>query len=185
MKRLAILSMTFLFVLSVLVGQAIKAENPQTKETKKEQKSEKKALKRLEGNKVSEIAKDNFKTDFGAIPDVQWKRAGTFDEAVFTKNGKQMKAYYDIEGMLVGTTEPVTFAEVPMKGQQEIKTKYKDYTVGPVIFFDDNEKNETDMILYGVQFDDEDNWLVELIKGTKKIVVKVDKTGLVTFFKEL
>ena len=41
------------------------------------------------------------------------------------------------------------------------------------------------MIMYGVQFDDADNYFVELSKGSSKIVVKVDMKGEVTFFKQL
>jgi hypothetical protein len=29
------------------------------------------------------------------------------------------------------------------------------------------------MVLYGIQFDDEDNYFVELTKGTSKIVLKI------------
>lgn len=170
---------------SVAIGQPKKSENMQTKETRKEMKAERVPLKKLEGNKVSQIAKENFIVDFGTIPDVRWQRLGTFDEAIFKKNGKEMIANYDIDGKLVGTTQVVTYAEVPARGQQEISKRYKDYKVTTVIFYDDNEANDTDMIMYGIQFDDADNWFVELAKGTEKLVVKVDKEGEVTFFKQL
>lgn len=135
---------------------------------------------------MSEIAKSKYYADFGNVPDVKWKRVGTFDEAAFTKDGKEMKAFYDIDGKLVGTTTIKTFADVPAKGQKEIEAKYKDYSIGQqVVFFDDNEANETDMILYGVQFDDEDNYFVELTKGTKKIILQVNSEGEVFFFKQL
>lgn len=179
MKRLAFLTITFLFALSLVYVQA------QTKETKKEQKSERVPLKKLEGNKVSKMAMESFKADFGDIPNAQWKRSGTFDEVIFKKDGKEMIANYDIEGKLVGTTQVVAFKDVPAKGQEEIQKKYKDYKIGTVFFYDDNEANETDMIMYGIQFDDEDNWFVEMAKGTDKIVVKVNKTGEVEYFKKL
>jgi hypothetical protein len=96
-----------------------------------------------------------------------------------------MKAYYDYEGNLVGTTQKKAFADIPVKGQEEIKTKYKDYTIGDVTFFDDNEFNDTDMILWGLQFDDRDLYFVELTKGTGKIIVQVDAEARVSFFKKL
>ena len=96
-----------------------------------------------------------------------------------------MKAFYDGDGSLVGTTSSITFAQIPAKGQKEINTKYKGYKIGPVVFFDDNENNETDMILYGLQFDDTDSYFVELTKGQDKIVVKVDPAGFVDFFMKL
>jgi hypothetical protein len=179
MKKLTIVSLVFLFAFTIMQGQTKKDE------TKKEQKTERTALKKLEGTNVNEMAKKSFQIDFGNVPNVQWKRNGTFDEAIFTRDGKEMTAFYDIEGKLVGTTKQLTWADLPAKGQQEIKNKYKEYTAGPVIFFDDNEANVTDMIMYGVQFDDADTYLVELIKGKNKIVVQVNKDGLVTFFKQL
>jgi hypothetical protein len=96
-----------------------------------------------------------------------------------------MKTFYDIDGILVGTTQIKTFGDVPVKGQQAIKKNYKDYTIGQVVFYDDNEANDTDMKLYGMQFDDKDNYFVELLKGTNKIVVQVNTEGDVFFFKDL
>jgi hypothetical protein len=154
-------------------------------ETKNEKKAEKKALTKLEGTEVNALAKSHFNVDFGNIPDVQWKRSANFDEASFTKNGKKMKAWYDVDANLVGTTTFVNFSDVPEKGQKEIKAKYKDYTIGSVVFFDDSEINESDMILYGMQFDDADNYFVELAKGTSKIVLKVNTEGNVAYFTKL
>lgn len=179
MKKLGIVSLVFLFAISLAQGQ------PKKEETKKEQKAERTALKNLEGTNISKMAKDSFRSDFGNIQNVQWKRNGTFDEALFTKDGKETTAFYDIEGKQVGFTRRANWSDLSTKVQEEIKNTYKDYTVGPVIFFDDNEANETDMVMYGIQFDDTDTYLVELNKGTKKIVVQVDKQGMVSFFKQL
>jgi hypothetical protein len=171
MKKFAILTMTFLFAFSLVQAQT--------------QKTERVPLKKLAGTAVSETAKKNFMTDFSATTNAQWKRVGTYDEVTFTKDGQKLTAYYDGEGNLVGTTATKKFTDLPAKGQAEIKAKYKDYTIGPVIFFDDNDKNDTDMILWSQQFDDEDLYFVELSKGADKLVVKVDLAGLVTLFKKL
>jgi hypothetical protein len=162
----------------------------QAQETKKEvrkeaKKNARKALRKLERNEVSTISKNSFYADFGNVPDVKWTKAEYLDEARFTKDGKQLTAFYDYDGKLVGTTQVKTFADLPPKGQSEIKKRYKDYTIGPVIFFDDNEFNDSDMLLYGLQFQDEDNYFVELTKGNSKEVVRVDTMGAVYFFKQL
>jgi hypothetical protein len=186
MKKLAILSMTLLFSFSVIYGQTVQTEKEQVKTTEKELKSEKKALRKLEGTTVGEQAKTSFSNDFMGAKNVESKRIDTFDEFKFTgKNGKQMKAYYDYEGKLVGTTENMTFADLPATAQKDIKARYKDYTIGQVFFFDDNEANQTDMIFYSKQFDDADNYFVELIKGTKKIILQVNTEGAVFFYTEL
>ncbi len=186
MKRFAILSMAFLFTMSIVHGQTKQEEKKEIKDTRKELKTERVALKKLEGNVVSERAKNNFLVDFHGATNANWKRVDTFDEVTFkNKDGQDMKAFYDSDGVLVGTTQNKTFGDLPAAGQKEIKDKYKDYTVGKVIFFDDNEANDTDMILYGTQFDDADNYFVEMAKGTKKIVVQVNPKGETLFFKEL
>jgi hypothetical protein len=171
---------TVLLVFTALGSMQINAQ-----ETKKNPETNRVPLKKLEGTKVSEQTKAHFITDFGNVPDVQWKRTANFDEAIFTKNGKTMTAWYDFYEKLVGTTSKVSFADLPAEGQKAIKTKYKDYTVGTIVFFDDNELNETDMILYNQQFDDADNYFVELVKKNSTIVVRVNTLGEVFFFKQL
>jgi hypothetical protein len=154
-------------------------------ETKNDGKTNRVPLKKLEGTKVSELSKSQFIAEFGNIPDVQWSRTLNFDEAVFTKNGKRMTAWFDYNQKLVGTTSEVNFTDLPANGQKAIKTKYKDYGIDKVILFDDNETNDTDMILYGQQFDDADNYFVELAKGKDHIVVMVNMEGVVSFFRQM
>jgi hypothetical protein len=184
MKKLAILSGTLLFIVALAQVQAQKTEKE--KGTKKEVKTERVALRKLEGTNVSVLAKNNFSKDFSDAKNVQSKRVNTFDEFLFTdKNGQEMKAYYDYEGNLVGTTQNKTFADIPAKAQKEIKARYKEYNIGDVTFFDDNEYNDTDMVLWGLQFDDKDLYFVELTKGTSKIIVQVDTEARVSLFKKL
>lgn len=185
MKRLAILSMTFLLALAVVQIQAQESKKEAKKEAKKEIKNERKALRKLERNEVNAVSKSSFFADFGDVPDVKWLKSVYFDEARFTKDGKELTAFYDFDGKLVGTTAIKTFADLPPKGQKAIQTKYKDYSIGPVIFYNENEFNESDMLLYGLQFEDEDNYFVELTKGNSKIIVRVDPMGVVYFFKQL
>ncbi len=178
--------MTFLFAMSIVLGQTQKEDKGKNKEPKKEAKAERVALKKLEGQAVSDLAKSNFSFDFKDAKNVEWERIDTYDKASFTdKNGKKMSAFYDINGKLVGTTQFKTFADLPENGQKDIKKNYKDYTVGQVLFYDDNENNDTDMILYGVQFEDRDNYFVELEKSNRRIILQVSPEGEVFFFKQL
>lgn len=186
MKNLAILSLTILFSLTVMQSQAqVKQERAAVKDTKKELKSERKALARLVGTEVNPLAKSNFAKDFKGISNAQWRRDETFDVATFTLKGVKTEAFYDSDANLVGTIAPSTFASLPLRGQQLIKSQYKGYTVGKVYFYDDNEANDTDMMFYGTQFDDADNYFVELWNGPKHIVVEVSTDGMVVFFKNL
>jgi hypothetical protein len=196
MKKLPILSMIVLFVMTFnhLSGQSvvkkelkseIKNEKEDVKKEKKVIKTERVALHKLEGKEVSMASKNAFYVDFGDLKNVTWKRTSYFDEATFIKDGKEVKAYYDLNSKLVGTSSFAKFADLPQNAQKEIKEKYKDYSIGDVVFFDDNEANETDMLLYDVQFEDEDNYFVKLSKSNKSIVVQVNPRGEIFFFKEL
>lgn len=126
----------------------------------------------------------HFLSDFPGATNVSWKING-FEEALFTLNGKEMKAFYDYNNELVGTTSEVNYFDMPEIARKYIEKHYKDYTTQQVILFDDNEYNDTDMMLYGNQFEDEDNYFVELSNNNKKIVLQVNMEGLVTFFKDL
>lgn len=165
---------------------SIKKDNPATElptsSTRKEKREERRELRRLEGPVVSYQSKEQFARDFGQVPDVTWSHSARFDEALFTQDGHTMTAYYDITSNLVGTTEVKTFEDLPAAGQQYIAKKYKDYTVDQVILYDDNENNDTDMLLFGNAFEDADNYFVELQKDNKKIVLQVDTQGLVSYF---
>lgn len=126
----------------------------------------------------------HFLVDFPQATTISWKRDG-FEEASFTLNGKDMKAFYDYNNELVGTTTPVSYDEMPVYAQKYIEKHYAGYTPETVILYDDNEYNDTDMMLYGTPFEDEDNYFVELSNNEKKIVLQVNMEGLVTFFKDI
>jgi hypothetical protein len=178
---------SFVISTALLLGLAICTMNMQSAEaqTGTKSKSAIKAPKKLEGSNVSEMSKTHFYADFGNIPNAEWRRSINFDEAKFIKDGKDVTAFYDYDANLVGTCTPKTFADLPAAGQKEIKAKYKDYSVGPVILFDDNEANDTEMILYGLQFEDANNYFVELAKGNDKVVVMINPEGVLSFFKKL
>jgi hypothetical protein len=48
--------------------------------------------------------------------------------------------------------------------------------------FDDNEYNESDMLLYGQLFEDEDSYFVEVQKDDKRIILQVSMDGQVSYF---
>jgi len=177
--------MVMLLSATLMYGQVQKAEKKESKEMKKAQKTNMVPLKKLEGKGVSQLSEDNFKIDFPGIMPTKWERSEYFNEAIYTKDGKNYRAYYDIEGKLVGTTTRVKFTDIPESAQKEIKAQYKDYTIGPVIFYDDNEMNSSDMFLYGQQFEDANNYFVELTKGQEKVVIQATPEGNVFFLTDM
>ena len=193
MKKLLVLSATtFILVAAVnaqtsvaLAKNEIKTDKKQELAIKKEKREERKELKKLEGKEVSYQSMQAFYGDFGKIPVSKWERTAYYNRATFIKDGQVMTAYYDANSKLVGTASDKTFADLPAAAQKYIDAKYKGYSKTGVVFFDDNEWNETDMIMYGNQFDDADTYFVELKKDNKDIILQVNMTGNVTFFKQL
>jgi hypothetical protein len=116
---------------------------------------------------------------------VQWQRQDFFDMAAFEKDGKQMKAYFDNDGELVGTSIQANMKALPVKAQLEIAKKYPDYSVGDVILYDDNNEQISDIILFGTQMESTDNYFVELKKDNKRVIVEASPEGRVSLFKEL
>lgn len=155
------------------------------KEIKEERKSARITLRKLKGSEVSFFSKENFQKDFKNPANVSWSRDDYFDIISFTLDNKNMKAYYDHAGELVGTISPSSFASLPDMAQKYINKHYGDYTVQKVIFFDDNEANFTDMIMYDMQFEDSDSYFVELSNGKSQIVLHVFNSGDVDFLKKL
>lgn len=189
MKKLIVLSAAVMMLAASVNAQNETAKTTVKKEIrseKKDMKMERKALRKLEGKEVSFQAKLQFQNDFNNAPILASKRSGIFDEFSFTKDGRATWAYYDAGAHLVGTTQNRTLADLPAKARNEINKMYKNYTIGEVLFFDDNQANETDMFLYGNQFEDEDSYFVELIKDSNnKIVVHVKMNGQVGYFTKL
>lgn len=185
MKKILIVPVALLLVGASLHAQnnsmSVAKANMEKKEAKAEKKEAKKELRKLRGDDVSGLAKSHFFQDFGNV-NASWRRTSYFDEATFVQNGKPMTAYYDDGAELVGTTSPSDFSALTPGAQKDIKKHYKGYTIDKVVLFDDNENNESDMILYGADISDEDNYFVELSKGQKEIVLKVTPEGEVGFF---
>lgn len=192
MKQIIIASMTILLAASVanaqnaneitVVKHDMAVKEKKANAAKKAAREERRELRKLEAGEVSYFSKQQFAQDFGNPSNVSWKRTAYFDEATFQQDGHTQTAFYDIQSKLVGTTETKSIKDLPEAGQKAIAKQYKDYTVQNVILFDDNEANDTDMLLYGVQFEDADNYFVELTKGSDDIIVQVDLAGNLFFF---
>lgn len=142
-------------------------------------------FRKFNGIDVPTRTMNAFAVDFGRDYTPAWNKLDNLDEATFEQNGQAVSAFYDFNSNLVGTTQHKTFTDLPVKAQQHISEHYSNYTPTDVLLFDDNENNDTDMILYGNQFEDKDSYFVELSNGSKKIVVQVAMDGDVSYFTTL
>lgn len=150
-------------------------------------KSEKAPINAEASESVSAEIMTSFDINYPKAEDVVWNRTDNLNQAIFTnaKDGLRTSAYYDFDGNLVGSTTAKKLADLPEKAQQIIKTAYKDYSVGPIIYFLDNPINDTDLVLWATVFNDTDMYFAELDKGTQKIIVRITPSGDVSYFKEL
>lgn len=191
MKKVILLMVAVMATVSISQAQTvqekevkseIKAVSKKDPNAKAEKKNLRMELRKLEGQDVSETTKNQFMTDFGHIPNAKWTRSKYYDEVAFMKNGTSSTAFYDFKSQLVGTTMHEKFTDLPANAQKVINDKYKGYAKGDVLYYEDNENNDTDMILFDRQFDDADNYFVEISKDGKNSVLQVAKNGEVGYF---
>ena len=141
----------------------------------------------LPGNNtnVSDLSKINFTKDFSNVKNVSWERTGDFDVVTFSQKGKSMKAYFGMQSELIGTISEKDYNDLPAEGRNEIKDQYKGYSIGRVINFKTYTPNDNYMVLFGTQIENADSYYVELTKNNKKIVVRVNPLGNVSYFRDL
>jgi hypothetical protein len=167
-------------------GHIDRKERKELRMERREVRKEYRTVRRAEDLiEVSDLTKRQFAQDFSDAKDVYFIKTKNFDEVSFMMDKKRLRAFYDIDSKLVGTTQNKSFADLPENARKKILEKYAGYTIDRVIKFDDNENNDMDMILYGNTFDDADNYFVELKKDNKAVVVKVDLAGYVSFFTDM
>jgi hypothetical protein len=146
-----------------------------------------KEIREMRESEVSFMSKQNFASDFGNLHNVAWVHRDGFDEATFRKGGKTETAFYDDNSKLVGTTTPKSFIDLPLKARRYIDGKYIDYIKGPVIFFKDNELNNSPMSIYDQMLNNMDSYFIELKKYSNekvsnKIVLQILPDGSVYYF---
>ena len=183
MKKLVFVSMTFLFVLTMiqLVAKTTVDKGVMTKEVK----SISTDFKEIEASKVSTSTKRRFNVDFGSVSNVVWEKSKSLSKATFTLNGRKMTAFYNSDSKLVGTTSAQRFVDLPTQAQAQLKTLYKDYSITSVVLFDNDGANKTETLKNGNALLDNENFLVALIKDNRTIIIRVDLIGETPYFKQI
>jgi hypothetical protein len=180
MKKLLFLAAAIFVFAAVINAQTTGSVLRKVTSVNKKEKLEK--LKTLQGTEVSPAAKQAFTQIYGDIPAV-WKRTTNYDQVTFTSGDEEETSYYDADAKLVGTIKQKKFEDLPDDSQTIINAKYAGYKKEDVVFYDDNELNTTDIVVFNKQFEDEDCFYVKLKKDNDEIIVKVKQTGEVSFFK--
>jgi hypothetical protein len=182
MKKLTIILSLFLLA---LVNDQTYAQIFAKAETKKELRSENKKPDKFVVSKVNDASMKSFMKDFGDLSNVTWIKTDDYDEAVFTKDGHTLNAYYDDEGQLVGTTTLKSFADLPKKGQENLKILFWNYAVQQIIWFQNIPGNNTPMKLWNTKITDSDEYLIEILYGFRRLVLSMDTEGRISLFKRL
>lgn len=174
MKKLLVGSLTFLFVLGLTQFIARSATNGTV--IAKETKYSANYSKGFEVGSVSSLTRKRFKADFGTYSTAVWEKSRTLDKVTFTKDGSKMVAYYNVHSRLVGISTDADSSLIPDQTLTEIRAMYKNYNIGSVIFFDNNETNATSKLVYGTTLKEE-NYLIELSGESNKIIIRVNLKG--------
>lgn len=182
-KILCVITVAMMLSLPVL-AYSRNLPNETGRESRKLVRKEKREGRREEWlHSVNTVTETRFHIDFPAARDVSWTE-DKYAEASFYDDGQLKTAYYDDDNTLVGTTVDVDVASLPEKARRYINKKYPDYTIERVIFFEDNQANDTDMILFDNSFEDKDNYFPVLAGDSRRIILKVNEEGDTSFLQE-
>ena len=185
MKKLFCLSAAlFIGAIFIMANPLVGGNGPDIKKKRETRKEQEKAKIEVSLYPPSRAIEFQFSQDFPNAKYVTWAQ-GRFAEASFLDGDVLKVAYYDEDNNLVGSTTDMDASALPEKARDHLNKMYPGYAIEKVVFFDDNEGNDTDMFLYSTSFEDEDNYFPLLVKGSKKIILKVSLEGEVSFFESL
>lgn len=185
MKTLKFLPVALFMIIASVNGQSNEnnpSANMNNQTVYQNARKEKKEIKKEERNAVSYQSKAAFTEEFSKANLISSEKVNGFDKFTFTRKGKEMSAFYDMTAKLVGTIQTKKFSDLPVVAQNTMLKEYNGFTPGQVIFYDDNELNETNMVLYGTTSENKDSYFVEMDKKSESIVLQVDKDGSVSYF---
>ena len=185
MKKLFCLSAALVIgAIVIMANPVVTGNGPEMKKKKEDRKEQEKAKTDVSLYPPSRALEFQFSQDFPNAKFVTWSQ-GRFVEASFLDGTVLKVAYYDESDNLIGTTTDMDASALPEQARDHIDKMYPGYTIEKVVFFDDNEANDTDMYLYNTSFADEDNYFPLLVNGSKKIILEVSPEGEVSFFESL
>lgn len=91
--------------------------------------------------KVSAKVLDAFQTEFTTAKEVSWTATDTYYKAEFVFNDQHVKAFYSLEGELIGLTRYITSVDLPMNLQTSLKRSFTDYWISDL--FEVTKSNST------------------------------------------
>jgi len=157
-----------------------KDNKKEMRQEKRELREEKESTKAVEN--IPQAIMNKFHANFPNAKNVAWSVPEGYVEADYTIGKHQRMAFYSYDdNNLMGTGRFLPYANLPAKGRERIAKDYPGYTPVKAMFYDDNEDNSTNMLLYGIPIT-KDAYFAQLKKGDKQIVIQVDRDGEISYF---
>ena len=86
---------------------------------------------------------------------------------------------------MIGTTTIIKVTDLSNTLRKSIKKQYPDCTIGQITYFRESDQGATDMLLYGIQFENQNHYFIELSNNSSKFIAPGESNGDLTFFKQL
>lgn len=115
-------------------------------------------------------ASKNLKAEFASAGNIQWKLTDNYMKASFLWNGQQLEVFYNYNGETIAKSRAIEVSSLPLSAQQTISKRYADYRIAEAIEYESQEG--------------ENCYYVSLVKGDKKIMLRISTTGEVSLFQQ-
>ena len=107
-----------------------------------------------------------FKGDFKDASNINWTITSTFAKADFLQDEEKVEAFYDLDGVLIGTSYHISLNELPKEAKKILATRYAQYNVTEVIRYEGMEE-----AAYYIATEDIKEKVVFRLSGNKDVSV--------------
>ena len=146
---------------------------------KDQNREEKREVRAVEN--ISSATMSLFAIDFPKAKNVSWMSTEGYTEADYNMGKSQMMAFFDFDNKLIGTAKYVDYNTLPAVALKDIAKHFKGFVAKQVLFYDDNEANETNIDMFN-QSIDQDAYFALMDRGNKEIVLQILPDGEVAYF---
>lgn len=126
---------------------------------------------------VSYSVQQAFAADFANATNIVWSVNKNCQKVDFVIDGAKKTAFYNLSGEFLGVTQYADYKAIPAKSQKLIAEQYKGYTPASVIVYQVNENYNSEV--------DPTAYFVDLKSSAHEVLVRVNNSGNVEFFKQV
>lgn len=89
---------------------------------------------------INSVILSNFNTEFKTASEVTWSVTKDYSKAVFTKDNAKMEVYYNLDGVIIGTSRSISLNELPIRAKRSFTKLFEGYNVKEAICFEGFEE---------------------------------------------